>query len=344
MEFDIKSVETSLKTKLEHKINFKTKPPGSLGKLEEIAMQIALIQQSLEPNLKHPHVLVFAGDHGIAKEGVSAFPQEVTHQMVSNFLTGGAAINVFARQNGIEIKIIDAGVNHDFGKSSSLINHKVGSGTVSSLNGQAMTLAELEQCFDHGKMMVDEIFHDGSNVVGFGEMGIGNTSSASLIMSHICNLEIEDCVGRGTGVDDDQLKQKIAILKKCLDKHPAELSPLEALQTFGGFEIAQMCGAMLRAAEKQMVLLIDGFIATSAFLVAHEIQPVIKDYAISCHKSDESGHQKMLSYLEMEPILDLNMRLGEGTGCAVAYPIIASAISFINEMASFDEAGVSNKE
>jgi len=344
MEFDIKSVGTSLKAELEHKINFKTKPPGSLGKLEEIAMQIAFIQQTIEPKLQHPCVLVFAGDHGIANEGVSAFPQEVTHQMVNNFLTGGAAINVFARQNGIEIKIIDAGVNHDFGKSSSLIDRKVGSGTISCLSGQAMTRTELEQCLDLGGKMVDEIFYGGSNIVGFGEMGIGNTSSASLIMSHICKLQIEDCVGRGTGVDDDQLMQKIAILKRCLGNHPTELNPLEVLQTFGGFEIAQICGAMLRAAEKRMVLLVDGFIATSAFLVAHEIQPAIKDYAISCHKSDESGHQKMLNYLGMDPILDLNMRLGEGTGCAVAYPIIASAISFMNEMASFDEAGVSNKE
>ncbi len=343
MKFDIKSVDSGMKSDLEHKIGFKTKPIGSLGRLEQLAIQIGLIQQSLCPKLTNPHVLVFAGDHGIATEGVSAYPQEVTFQMVENFLGGGAAINAFSRQNGMTIKIIDAGVNHDFEFSENIVNHKIRKGTSSSLAGTAMTIAELDQCLEYGKKIVDEISSTGSNVMGFGEMGIGNTSAASLIMSHLCQLDIEQCVGRGTGIDNDQLHKKTSILQRVLNHHASDLSPLEVLQTFGGFEIAQMCGAMLRAAELQRTLLIDGFIVTSAFLVAHAIHPEIKDYVVSCHKSGESGHEKMLNYLNIQPLLDLKMRLGEGTGCAGAYPILKSAVAFINEMASFDEAGVSNK-
>ena len=343
MGYKIAPPKKDLLSELIDKVNGKTKPVGALGRLEQIAIQIGLIQQSLHPALNDPHILVFAGDHGIAKEGVSAYPQAVTHQMVNNFLSGGAAINVFARQNAIGLKVIDAGVNHDFDPHVLLTRHKVAYGTRSFLHEKAMTEDQLHQALDYGKIIVDEIQPSGSNIVGFGEMGIGNTAAASMIMSRICGLELTHCVGRGTGLDDRQLQNKFRVLKSALDVHANVTAPLEVLQTFGGYEIVQMCGAMLRAAELKMVLLIDGFIATTAFLIAQQLCPAIKAYGILCHQSDEKGHQFMVDYLKMKPLINLNMRLGEGTGCAVAYPIINSAITFFNEMASFAEAGVSNR-
>ena len=330
--------------KIKNKIDFKTKPLGSLGQLESLASQICLVQDTLNPKLTEPTILVFAADHGIAKDGVSAYPAEVTPQMVLNFLNGGAAINVFCRQNNINLKVIDAGVNFDFDKNDNLIDAKIAKGTKSFLAGKAMTEIELELCFAKASKIIEEISISNCNIIGFGEMGIGNTSSASMLMSTLCDLPIEDCVGRGTGLDDTQLNHKIEILKKAKQNHSKPKDAKEALQFFGGFEIAQICGAMLSAYEKNMLIMVDGFIATSAFLCANNINPNIKNNAIFCHQSDEQGHKKMLDFLNVKPILNLGMRLGEGTGCAVAYPIIQSAVNFINEMASFESAGVTNKE
>ena len=330
-------------TKIQHKIDFKTKPLGSLGTLEKMALQIATVQKTLSPNLIKPTIVVFAGDHGIAKEGVSAYPQEVTFQMVTNFLSGGAAINVFCKQNNIQLLVADAGVNFDFESNPSLLNTKIAKGTKSFLHEKAMTDDEMNHCFSHGKTVVDNISATGCNIIGFGEMGIGNTSSATMLMSYFCDLPIEQCVGRGTGLNDNQLINKIAVLKSAQQFHSDITSTEDALQTFGGFEIAQMCGAMMAAHKHNMLILVDGFIATAAFLVASKLIPDIKDNAIFCHLSDEFGHQNLLNYLSVEPILRLNMRLGEGTGCAVAYPIIQSAVTFLNTMASFESAGVSNK-
>jgi nicotinate-nucleotide--dimethylbenzimidazole phosphoribosyltransferase len=334
----------NLKEQLQHKINSKTKPIGALGMLEKLALQIGTIQNTLTPSLKKPTIIVFAGDHGIANEGVSAYPQEVTYQMVMNFLHGGAAINVFSTQHGINLKIVDAGVNFDFDKYENLINAKIDKGTKSFLHQKAMTETQLLQCFEKGKEIVTQLANEGCNVVGFGEMGIGNTSSASMLMSYLCNLPIEHCVGRGTGLNDEQLQHKIAILKQAKAFHGNIENPKEVLQTFAGFEMAQMCAAMLSAFENNMILLVDGFIASNAFLVAYKINPLIKNNAIFCHLSDESGHQHLLNFLQAEPILKLNMRLGEGTGCAIAYPIIESAVAFLNNMASFESAGVTNKD
>jgi nicotinate-nucleotide--dimethylbenzimidazole phosphoribosyltransferase len=332
-----------LKEKLQHKIDFKTKPLGALGTLEKLALQIGTVQNSLSPNLQNPTIVVFVGDHGIAKENVSAYPQEVTFQMVSNFLNGGAAINVFCKQNNISLKIVNSGVNFDFEPNPNLIDAKIANGTASFLQAKAMTETQLQQCFAKGNEIVSLIFETSCNVIGFGEMGIGNTSSAAILMSYLCDLPIEKCVGRGTGLNDKQLENKIAILKQAKKFHGKIANPKEVLHTFGGFEIAQMCGAMLSAFEKNMLILVDGFIATSAFLVASKLDSDIKNNAIFCHLSDEFGHQNLLNYLETEPLLKLNMRLGEGTGCAIAYPIIESAVSFLNNMASFESAGVSNK-
>ncbi len=334
----------SIKNQLQNKIDFKTKPLGALGILEKLALQIGEIQDTLSPELTNPTIVVFAGDHGIAKEGVSAYPQEVTYQMVLNFLQGGAAINVFSNQNNINLIVVDAGVNFDFEPSNYLINTKIANGTKSFLREKAMTETQLQQCFDNGKQIVNKIFESNCNVIGFGEMGIGNTSSASMLMSYLCNLPIEKCVGRGTGLNDVQLKNKIAVLQQAKEFHGEINNPREVLQTFGGFEIAQMCGAMLAAFEKNMLILVDGFIASNAFLVAQKIQPLINKNAIFCHLSDEFGHHNLLNYVGVEPLLKLKMRLGEGTGCAMAYPIIKSAVSFLNSMASFESAAVTNKD
>ncbi len=333
----------SIKELLQQKIDGKTKPIRALGLLESLAFQIGMVQQTLSPELKNPTIVVFAADHGIAKEGVSAYPQEVTYQMVMNFLRGGAAINVFSNQNHIHLKIVDAGVNFDFEPNKNLINAKIAYGTKSFLQEKSMTEMQLQQCFEKGKEIVNQISNQGCNIIGFGEMGIGNTSAATMLMSYLCNLPIEKCVGRGTGLNDEQLRNKIAILKQAQEYHGSIENPKEILQTFGGFEIAQMCSAMLSAFENNMIILVDGFIASSAFLVAYKINPTIKANAIFCHLSDEFGHQNLLEYLNVEPLLKLKMRLGEGTGCAVAYPIIQSAVAFLNEMASFESAGVSNK-
>ena len=328
---------------IKNKIDFKTKPLGSLGRLEEMATQICSVQNTLSPQLTNPTMLVFAADHGIAKDGVSAFPAEVTPQMVLNFLNQGAAINVFCKQNDIALKVIDAGVNFDFEPHTNLINAKIAKGTKSFLNDNAITKEELELCFTHASKIVTEIAVNNCNVIAFGEMGIGNTSAASMLMSALCNIPIEDCVGRGTGLNDEQLTNKIDILKQAQQNHAKPTDTMEALQFFGGFEIAQICAAMLEAYKNNMIILIDGFIATSAFICAQNINASIKDNAIFCHQSDEQGHKKMLDFLGVKAILNLGMRLGEGTGCAIAYPIIKSAINFVNEMASFETANVSNK-
>lgn len=333
----------TLVKELQQKIDLKTKPTGALGTLEKLALLIGQVQGTLTPTLTKPNIVVFAGDHGITKEGVSAYPQEVTYQMVMNFLNGGAAINVFSNQNNINLKIVDAGVNFDFEPSGKLINAKIAYGTKNFLKEKAMSKTQLVQCFDEAAKIVNEIFESKSNVIGFGEMGIGNTSSATMLMSYLCKLPIQKCIGRGTGLNDIQLENKISILKQAQAFHGKIEDPKEVLQTFGGFEIAQICGAMLAAFEKKMLILIDGFIASSAFLVAYQINPKIISNAIFCHLSDEYGHQNLLNYLNADPLLKLNMRLGEGTGCAVAYPIIASAVAFLNNMASFESAAVTNK-
>ena len=334
----------TLQEQIQHKINNKTKPLGALGKLEEVALQIALIQETLTPSLVKPHIVVFAASHGIASEGVSAYPPEVTFQMVLNFLQDGAAINVFTKQNGIELALVDAGVDHDFEPDKNLINAKINHGTKSFLSESAMTETECQRAVDKGKEIVKNIAKKGCNVIGLGEMGIGNTSSAAVIMSKLLNIPIEDCVGKGTGVNRDQYQNKINILKKAISNH-AEVSiiPMQVLQTFGGFEIAMMCGAFLAAAEEKMVLMVDGFIASAAFFCAVKLNPAIKDFAVFCHQSEEKGHQLLLESLNVKPLLNLDMRLGEGSGCAVAYPLIKSAVAFLNEMASFESAGVSAK-
>lgn len=341
--FAIPAVERGLAEQLQHKIDHKTKPLGALGHLERLALQIGLVQNTLAPALRSPHLLVFAGDHGITAEGVSAYPQDVTWQMVLNFLNGGAAINVFALQHDIRLRVIDAGVNHDLPAHPNLIDAKIAYGTKNFLTQAAMTQDECHRGLQLGAEHIDRIRTGGCNIVGFGEMGVGNTAAAAAIMSRVCGLPLEVCVGRGTGLGDSQLRHKIEVLRRALHYH-AVRRPLEVLRTFGGFEMVQMCGAMLQAARHRLLVLVDGFIATAAFLIAAQLQPAMHDYAIFCHVSDEHGHRRLLKHMGATPLLDLRLRLGEGTGCALAYPLIDASVRFLNDMASFEQAGVAGKK
>ena len=326
------------------KINTKTKPVGALGLLENIAIQVGLIQSTLTPVIKNPTLIVFAGDHGITEEGVSAYPKEVTTQMVYNFLNGGAAINVFCRQHNIALKIVDAGVDANFENSESLIHAKIRKGTSNILKSPAMTIEECNMAINKGAEIIINEHNKGCNTIAFGEMGIGNTSSAALLMSQYCGIPIEQCVGKGTGHKKEGLKKKIAILQQALKTHDSNNDPKIILSVFGGFEIAMITGAMLKASELNMVILIDGFIISSALLAAYQLNKNILKNCIFCHTSNERGHRLMLKYFKAKPVLDLNLRLGEGTGAAIAFPIIQSSVNFLNEMSSFETAGVSNKE
>ncbi|AMP97738.1 nicotinate-nucleotide--dimethylbenzimidazole phosphoribosyltransferase [Pedobacter cryoconitis] len=324
-------------------IDNKTKPPGSLGLLEDLALQIGEILGTTGPQLINPHLVVFAADHGIAKEGVSAFPQEVTRQMVLNFLNGGAAINVFCKQHDIRLQVIDAGVNFDFDDGLPLGDGKIAKGTASFLHGPAMTTFQAELCLLKGEAVVAEIVAKGCNVIGFGEMGIGNTSSAAVLMSLLCDLPLSECIGRGTGLNDEQLLKKQQILEQAVANYKGDRDIFKLMAYFGGFELMEMTGAILAAGKRKMVIMVDGFIATAAYLCAYRIDQSIKKNAVFCHESEEKGHRLLLAYLEAKPLLSLHLRLGEGTGCALAYPLLKSAVNFLNEMASFQSAAISNK-
>ncbi|ANW96687.1 nicotinate-nucleotide--dimethylbenzimidazole phosphoribosyltransferase [Wenyingzhuangia fucanilytica] len=334
----------SFQETLQHKINTKTKPLGSLGYLEKIAFKIGQIQQTTSPTLSKPAILVFAGDHGIVNsEPVSPFPQEVTTQMVFNFLNGGAAINVFCKQHKIHLKVIDAGVNYDFGTTPNLIHAKINKGTNDFSIAPAMSIEDCKKAINKGKEIVTKQFAEGTNIIGFGEMGIGNTSSASLLMSTYTQTDISNCVGKGTGLNNDAVRVKTAILKKTQNIHQNITDPLEVLATFGGYEIAMITGAILQAKELNITILVDGFIVTSALLAAHAMDASVTDNCIFSHCSDEQGHSKMLAFLKADVILNIGLRLGEGTGAALAYPLVQSAVFFLNEMASFESANVTNK-
>jgi len=345
MLFAIASLGNSLDAALLDKINNKTKPLGALGQLEQLALQIGRIQRTLTPLLTNPQILVFAGDHGAAKAGVSAYPQDVTWQMVENFLAGGAAINVFAKHNGLGLRVIDSGVAHDFGTRDGLINAKIGSGTRNYIEEPAMGAHECAAALVKGAEIARKLADEGCKVLGFGEMGIGNTAAASLITHTLTGASLEDCVGRGTGLDDAGLARKRDLLVQAVARAalPADADPMNVLAEFGGFEIVMMAGAMLGAAERGITLLIDGFIVTSALLAASRIAPSIREYCVFCHHSAEPGHVAQLRDLQADPLIDLGLRLGEGTGAALAWPLVNAAVAFLNEMASFASAGVSEK-
>ena len=335
------TADAALATKLQHKIDHKTKPLGALGQIEGLALQLGLIQQGDALKLDQPQMVVFAADHGIALEGVSAFPQAVTVQMVGNMLVGGAAVNVLARQHGFALHVVDAGVAGEFADHSQLIKRKIALGTGNSAQGAAMSGDQLNKALQAGADVVKNL---PGNVIAFGEMGIANTSAATLLLHRLAGVSIEDATGRGTGLTDPQLAHKQAVLQQAAELHKTAVEPLDAMAALGGFEIAMMTGAMLQAASERRVILMDGFIAGSAALAACALASAAKDYMVFCHRSAERGHHALLNFMGARALLDLDMRLGEGTGALLAWPLVQSAASLMNEMASFESAGVSGKE
>lgn len=346
LAFNIPPLSRELAPALQQRLDTRTKPQGSLGRLEAIALQAGLIQNSLQPQIRAPRIAVFAGDHGAARAGVSAFPQEVTVQMVHNFLTGGAAINVLARHNALALSVVDCGMAGEASLPASagleFVQARQGAGTANYLETPAMSTAQRDAAIARGAALVRAWQAEGCNAIGFGEMGIGNTASASLLTRFITGADLGTVIGRGTGLDDAGLARKHALLAQAAGRVAGrELSALDALAEFGGFEIATMTGAFLAAAEARMLIVVDGFIVTSALLVAHALQPAVLDCCVFAHGSAEPGHAAQLAHLGAEPLLQLGMRLGEGTGAAAAFPLIRSALACMNEMAGFADAGVS---
>lgn len=338
--------DPQLTQRLQHKLDNKTKPLGSLGRIEALALQIGLILGTEEPRLVDPQLVVFAGDHGLAARGVSAYPSDVTWQMVENFLAGGAAVSVLARQHGLSLTVVDCGVRHDFAPRERLVVRKVAPGTADSSAGPAMTAAQCEQAIANGKDTVRAL---PGNALLLGEMGIGNTSAASLLLARLARQDIAECVGAGTGLDEAGQARKRAVLAEVLAFHQNVTQPLDVLAAFGGFEIATMVGAVLEAAEQRRVIVVDGFIASSAILVAQALEPHVTQRCVFTHRSGECGHGLMLRYLgpgsgtPARALLDLGLRLGEGSGAALAWPLLVSACALLREMASFESAGVARQ-
>lgn len=319
-------------------IDSKTKPVGALGRLETLAEQIARVQHSLEPTARRCKLTVFAGDHGIAAAGVSAYPREVTRQMLLNFLAGGAAANVIARALDVQFALVDAGVMGPAVEHPGLVSRRIAGGTFNSVERPAMSASQCEAALRTGREIGGEGGHEAA---GFGEMGIGNTSSASLVAAKLLGLPVAGLVGRGTGVDDDGLARKRLALEAAAARTPAELDPDAALCEYGGFESVMLAGAVLGAAEAGKLVLVDGFIATASALAAVRISPNVIENLVFAHRSAESGHSIVLEALGADPLLDLNMRLGEGTGALLAWPIVQAAAAMLRDMASFESAGVS---
>lgn len=342
---------TELRDELQAILDQKTKPLGALGRLESLGVQLGLILGTSAPKIEQPQIRVFAADHGLAKHGISAFPSDVTAQMVMNFLQGGAAINVLARQHNIALQVVDAGVATDFDASCfdmntanghpQLLDHKVRHGSRDALTEPAMSVDECMQALESGVAVAKALT---GNVLIVGEMGIGNTSAASLLLSRLGDLPLTDCIGRGTGLNNRGLQHKADILAQVLEQHSTATTPFAALAALGGLEIAMMVGALIQAANDKRVLLIDGFIASTALLVAERLAPNVAQYAVFAHHSVEPGHAHLFELLGATPLLDMQMRLGEGSGAALALPLLQSACAIINEMASFSDAGISEQD
>ena len=329
-----------LERKLQHKIDHKTKPQGALGMLEALAVQMAMVQCTDVVALQNPQILVFAADHGVAAENVSAYPQAVTAQMVNNMLAGGAAVNVLARQHGFALQVVDAGVASTLDNHPALVSRKIAPGTANLCREAAMTVAQMDAALQAG---VDIVRPLPGNVIALGEMGIGNTSSAALLVMRLTHTPIRDIAGRGTGLSNEQFAHKCKVLMLASLRHRRAAQPLEVLAAMGGFEIAMMVGAMLQAASQRRLVLVDGFIASAAALLAQRLVPEVQHYMVFCHRSAEHGHRLLLQHLKARPLLELDLRLGEGTGALLAWPLLQSAAHLMSEMASFASAGVSEK-
>lgn len=338
--FDIRRPDRTIEPALRHKVDNLTKPKGSLGKLEHLAIQIGLIQQTLTPRLSNPCNILFAADHGIISEGVSVSPKEVTWQQLGHFAKGGAGINFLCRQHGFRLVLVDAGVDYDIPAGHGIIDRKVRRSTRNFLHGPAMTHDELDLCLRHGAEIVDMVADEGCNVVSFGEMGSGNTSASSMWMHAFAGTPLPQCVGAGAGLDRSGIDHKLNVLTRAWKNYSGDGSVSDQMAWFGGYEMAMAVGGMLRAAERGMVIIVDGFIMTSCMLAASRLYPEVTEYAVYGHQGDESGHRLALEALEAMPLLHLDLRLGEGSGAVCAYPILQSAVRMINEMDSFADVNV----
>ena len=348
-----------LQSAIQEKIDNLNKPKGSLGRLEELAMQVCLVQQTLEPSLAHPCHLLLGGDHGIEREGVSVSPREVTWQQMINFTRGGGGVNMFCRQHGFHLRIVDVGVDYDLSHVEGIIDRKIARGTKNFLYEPAMTEQEFDQTIQVGVDLVDACVAEGCRVVSIGEMGIANTSPSSIWMHLFGNIPLTECIGAGAGLDTPGIRHKYEVLSQAVQKSPKlgdnrglnngspsdPLPPnlggiLEVIRYFGGFEMVAAIGAMLRAAEQHLIILVDGFIMTACAVAAIRLCPAAQDYMIFTHCGDESGHQRMLDIVGAKPLLHLGLRLGEGTGALCAFPIVDSAVRMMNEMNNFDNAQI----
>ena len=342
--FSIEKPDIGLCEDIQKKIDHLNKPKGSLGTLEELAMQLCLIQHTMTPKLCHPCHFLFGADHGIEREKVSVSPREITWQQMINFTRGGGGVNMFCRQYGFDLKIVDVGVDYDLSKVPGIINRKIALGTNNFLYGPAMTEEQMEQAIAVGVEMVDKAIAEGSNIVCMGEMGIANTSPSSVWMSLFENVLLEECVGAGAGLDNEGIRHKYDVLKRSVDKY-LSMAPIDdtveyAIRYFGGFEMVAAIGAMLRAAERKITVMVDGFIMSACALAAIRLYPAAFDYMVFGHQGDEGGHARMLSAMNARPLLSLGLRLGEGTGALCSYAIIESAVRMIREMNNFDNAKI----
>lgn len=342
-QFAIQSVDQTIKPKIQAKIDNLNKPKGSLGRLEELAMQICLIQQSLEPSLAHPCHLLLGGDHGIEREGVSVSPRCVTWQQMINFTHGGGGVNMFCHQHGFKLRIVDVGVDYDLSGVDGIIDRKIARGTRNFLHEPAMTSDEFDRAIEIGSDLVDDCISEGCRVLCIGEMGIANTSPSSIWMHLFTGIPLDECIGAGAGLDTPGIRHKYEVLSNALANYQATTphqSPITHIRHFGGFEMTAAIGAMLKAAEKHLVILVDGFIMTACALAAVKLYPAAQDYMIFTHCGDESGHKRLLDAMGASALLHLGLRLGEGTGALCAFPIVDSAVRMMNEMNNFDNARI----
>lgn len=342
-DFKIPSFDETLRPSIQEKIDNLNKPKGSLGRLEDLAMQICMIQQTLHPALSNPCHLLLGGDHGIEREGVSVSPREVTWQQMVNFTYGGGGVNMFCRQHGFRLRIVDVGVDYDLSSVPGIIDRKIARGTRNFLYEPAMSEEEFDQVMETGVSLVDECIAEGCNILCIGEMGIANTSPSSIWLHLFSQIPLKDCIGAGAGLDLSGIRHKYEVLSQAVERfihHNPQPSMLHILRYFGGYEMVAAIGAMLHAAEHRMVILVDGFIMTACAMAAVLIQPEVKQYMIFTHCGDEAGHQMMLETIGACPLLRLGLRLGEGTGALCAYPIIDSAVRMINEMNNFENANI----
>lgn len=341
--FHITPPDPAIRPALVRKIDQLNKPRHSLGMLEDLALQVGLVQQTLSPSLRHPCHLLLGADHGIEREGVSVSPREVTWQQMVNFTRGGGGVNMFCRQHHFHLTIVDMGVDHDLSAFPGIVGAKVGWGTRDFLFGPAMTEAQMEQCVDTGAALADDCHRRGCNVLCIGEMGIGNTSASSVWMSLLGGVPLDECVGAGAGLDGAGVAHKRRVLAEAVARFEARHAhPDTALvmRYFGGFEMVAAVGAMLRAAELHMVVLVDGFIMSACMLAAARLQPAVTDYAVFGHEGDEHAHHRLLELMHARPLLRLGLRLGEGTGALCAYPIVVSAVNMLNELNTFQNAHI----